>query len=411
MFLGTTMPMYETIAVVEKNSVVLDIGSAYTKIGFARETGPRFIIPTEVNHPHSGKCVKVWEYQGKEDLYVILKEFVHKLYFKYLVVNPKDRRVVIVESVLCPTLFRNTLAEVLFNHFEIPSLVYVPSHLMALFTLGISSALVMDAGYAETTTLPIYAGVPILSALESLSLGGQVIHRRIEVELMEKATVKTSELEERNLTEVLTEPLSESVLEDIKVRTCFVTPRGRGLILQAHESRKQIRGSASPDPELEVPAPPPDVNYPLDGGKTMTIPGSIREWAPEILFEQDADNKSIATMVLDSLLRCPIDTRKELASNVIIMGGTAMLPGFKHSLLTEIKMLLDDPRYSSRLPLKEIKIHSPPAKENYIAWLGAAAFGATEAVPSRSITKDQYRQKKYIPDWSDRKWADTGSSI
>lgn len=72
--------------------------------------------------------------------------------------------------------------------------------------------------------------------------------------------------------------------------------------------------------------------------------------------------------------QCPIDTRKELASNVIIMGGTAMLPGFKHSLLTEIKMLLDDPRYSSKLPLKEIKIHNPPAKENYVAWLGGKIY-------------------------------------
>lgn len=56
------------------------------------------------------------------------------------------------------------------------------------------------------------------------------------------------------------------------------------------------------------------------------------------------------------------------------MGGTAMLPGFKHSLITEIKMLLDDPRYSSRLPLKEVKLHSPPAKENYVAWLGGMNY-------------------------------------
>ncbi|GIY71106.1 actin-related protein 10 [Caerostris extrusa] len=327
------MPMYETIAVVaEKHSVILDIGTAYT----------------------------IWNYQAKDDLYVVLKEFIHRLYFKYLAVNPKDRRVVIVESVLCPTLFRNTLA-------EIPSLVYVPSHLMALFTLGISSALVMDVGYSETVVLPIYCGVPILNTYESLPVGGQLIHRRIEAELMENAYIKTSSPNERSLAEVLSEPLKESVLEDIKVRTCFVTPRARGLILQAHEGRKRIKGTASPDPELEVPTPPPDVDYPLDGEKILTIPGTLREWAAELLFEQDADSKSIATLILDSLLRCPIDTRKELANNVIIMGGTAMLPGFRHSLLTEIKMLLDDPRYSSRLPLKEIKIHNPPAKENYVA--------------------------------------------
>ena len=33
--------------------------------------------------------------------------------------NPRDRRVVICESVLCPTLFRETLAKVMFRHFEV----------------------------------------------------------------------------------------------------------------------------------------------------------------------------------------------------------------------------------------------------------------------------------------------------
>ena len=34
-------------------------------------------------------------------------------------VNPKEYRVVVIESILCPTHFRNTLARVLFNHFSV----------------------------------------------------------------------------------------------------------------------------------------------------------------------------------------------------------------------------------------------------------------------------------------------------
>ncbi|EEC10317.1 hypothetical protein IscW_ISCW008262, partial [Ixodes scapularis] len=60
----------------------------------------------------------IWNYWGQEDLTAMLKEFFYTLYFKYLSVNPKDRRVVVAESVLCPTLFRNTVAQVLFEHFE-----------------------------------------------------------------------------------------------------------------------------------------------------------------------------------------------------------------------------------------------------------------------------------------------------
>ena len=38
---------------------------------------------------------------------------------RYLMVNPKDYRVVIVEPLLCPTSFRNTLARAFFNHFSV----------------------------------------------------------------------------------------------------------------------------------------------------------------------------------------------------------------------------------------------------------------------------------------------------
>ena len=34
-------------------------------------------------------------------------------------VNSKEHRVVVIESILCPTNFRNTLAKVLFNHLNV----------------------------------------------------------------------------------------------------------------------------------------------------------------------------------------------------------------------------------------------------------------------------------------------------
>ena len=45
--------------------------------------------------------------------------FLPNFVFRYLQVNPKDRRVVIVESILCPTVFKETLAKVLFKHYEV----------------------------------------------------------------------------------------------------------------------------------------------------------------------------------------------------------------------------------------------------------------------------------------------------
>ena len=40
-------------------------------------------------------------------------------YYRHVLVNPKERKVVVVESLLTPTLFRETLAKVLFLHYEV----------------------------------------------------------------------------------------------------------------------------------------------------------------------------------------------------------------------------------------------------------------------------------------------------
>ena len=79
--------------------------------------------------------------------------------------------------------------------------------------------------------------------------------------------------------------LSESIIEDIKVRTCFVTTMDR--------SRK-LR-------DVGESSPPPAVKY--SGVRSFDIPGYVRENAFEILWERDNDNLSIPTMILDAITK------------------------------------------------------------------------------------------------------------
>ncbi|KAG8914141.1 hypothetical protein FRC00_000787 [Tulasnella sp. 408] len=75
---------------------------------------------------------------------------------------------------------------------------------------------------------------------------------------------------------------------------------------------------------------------------TLTIPGWIRERAAEVLFEGgDIDERSVVELILDSLLKVPVDLRKTLASSILVVGGTAMLPGFIQRLQAEIIKTLE----------------------------------------------------------------------
>uniref|UniRef100_A0A673WK78 Actin-related protein 10 n=1 Tax=Salmo trutta TaxID=8032 RepID=A0A673WK78_SALTR len=388
------MPLFEGLGSGgEKTAVVIDLGAAYTKCGFAGETGPRFIIPSELQKPGQQQSIKVVQYNiNTEELYSNLKEFIHMLYFRHLLVNPRDRRVLIIESILCPSHFRETLTKVFFKQFEVPSVLFAPSHLMSIMSLGINSGLVMDCGYTETLVLPVYECIPILSAWEALPLGGKAIHKELDGLLVEQCTVDSDSSTGQSLPTVIAYSHRPSCVVSCPVRTCFVSDLKRGLKIQ--EAKFNLEGTA------ERPTPPPDVDYPLDGEKILHIKGPIRDSVMEMLFEQDNEEKSVATLVLDTLVKCPIDTRKALSENLVIIGGTAMLPGFLHRLLAEIRLLVDKPKYRDALATKSFRLHSPPAKPNCTAWLGGAIFGALQDIlGSRSVSRDYYNQTGRIPDW------------
>uniref|UniRef100_H3BHZ2 Actin related protein 10 n=1 Tax=Latimeria chalumnae TaxID=7897 RepID=H3BHZ2_LATCH len=385
------MPMYEGLGSGgEKTAVIIDLGAAFTNC--SGEFGTGIMDGEKKKKKKISKPVKIVQYNiNTEELYSLLKEFIHMLYFRHLLVNPRDRRVVIIESILCPSHFRETVTRVLFKYFEVPSVLFAPSHLMSLLTLGINSAMVLDCGYTETLVLPIYEGIPILNCWGALPLGGKTIHKELESQLLEQCSVDTETSTGQNLPSIMSS-IPEETIEDIKVRTCFVSDLQRGLQIQA--AKFNIDGTA------ERPTPPPDIDYPLDGEKILHIKGSIRDAVIEILFEQDNEEKSVATLILDALIQCPVDTRKQLAENLIVIGGTAMLPGFLHRLMAEIRFLAAKPKYKEVLATKTFKIHTPPAKPNCVAWLGGAIFGALQDIlGSRSISKDYYSQTGRIPDW------------
>lgn len=345
--------------------VIFDIGSAYTKFGYAGEPTPRGIIRTEIKCPETKELRRIYDYKNTEDLYQLLVEFLHALFFRHVVLSPKDARIVVLESLLSPTQFRNTLAKVLFRHFEIGSLMLLPTHLATISTLGINSALVLDVGYKEATLIPIFEGEPILKAWQALPLGGQVVHEYLMKSLKELYP---------NV------DVTEKMVEDIKVRTCFVTTLERSVKLGT----------------TEAPNPPPFVKYP--GVKSIDIPGEVREKAFEVLWERDNDNLSLPTMILNAIMQCPIDVRRVLAENILLIGGTTMTKGFASRLKSELLNLVRSDLYSEKLKIQKFMFHTAPSKPNYTAWLGGAIFGTVD-LPLRCLTKENYLKSDRVPDW------------
>ncbi|XP_032582533.1 actin-related protein 10 [Drosophila sechellia] len=368
------MPIYESV-MQEKPPIVLDIGTAYTKLGFAAEAYPRKIMPTEVVMTTTGIRKRLFDYETPEELYDQLVDFLQTIFFKHLLVSPKERKFVLVENVFGPTVLRETLARVLFVHFDVSSVLFVPVHLIALSTLAVPTALVVDVGYSETSVMPVFSGVQIMGAFKDQSYGGSAIHAEIKRQLVESGVKESL--------------LTESVLEDIKVRTCFVTTM----------ERAKARANGGED----QPTPAPDVDYIVsDNDAVIQVPGLLRESAYEIMFEASNERDSLPHLILRSILDCTLDVRRALVESLFLVGGGSMVQGLLARIRQELQHLLtEDPFYAERFHGElQFKFFNAVGKQNFTAWLGGALCGATDLIQTRSLVKETYLKSEHVPDWS-----------
>lgn len=267
-------------------------------------------------------------------------------------------------------MIRETIAKVLFRHFQVSSIFFVPTHLVALSTLAVETAVVIDIGFKEAVVLPVYSGVQVLHAWQAQPTASETVHNEIKKKLIEQG--------------ISEDLLTDDVIEDIKVRTCFVT---------SYERAQLYRNG-------ETPEPCPDVDYIIKGKEVIKIPGELRETAFEVLFPEDNDRMGLPYIILDSIYKCPMDMRKQLAENLFFIGGTTMIMGLMARMKSELLALLESDFYKEKLFLKTVKFHKAPAKSNFTGWLGGSIYGATDLVLTRSFTIEAYAKCQRVPDWN-----------
>ena len=65
-----------------------------------------------------------------------------------------------------------SLAQVLFDHLEVPAVTVVNGAGLALAACGVREGLVIDIGFVSTRVIPVLHGQVVRSALQSCQIGG-----------------------------------------------------------------------------------------------------------------------------------------------------------------------------------------------------------------------------------------------
>jgi centractin len=277
----------------------------------------------------------------------------------------KEHPLLITEAPLNPRAQRERAAELLFEAFGVPALFVSQQAILSLYASGRTTGLVLDCGAGTSSATPVFEGFALPHAIERVDLAGRDVTLHLQ-RLLRRAgyTFRTSaELE---------------VVRDVKESLCFVA-------LDAAKAESSGASSAA----AAVAAGGADAarpqQYRLPDGQLIEL-GAERFRAPEILFRPSLvgdESHGVADCVASAVRRADLELRRPLWGNIVLSGGTTLLPGFGERLLHELKALGGD-----------VKINiSAPKERRFSTWMGGSILATLGTFKQMWVLRKEYEDE------------------
>jgi len=359
----------------EVTAVVIDNGSGTCKAGFAGDDAPRSVFSTVVGRPKvpgimiglDQKEVYVGEEaQQKRGVLKIeqpiehgivsnwddMEKVWHHTLYSELRVSPEEHPILMTEASLNPKLNREKMTQIMFEVFNVPCLYVNVQAVLALYSSGRTTGVVLDSGEGISHTVPIYEGYAIPHAIQKILLAGRDLTEYLREILKERGLAFTT-------------PAELEIVRDIKETMTVVVSDFNEAMKDAEESHACEK------------------NYELPDGRKILI-GNERFRCPEILFNPSLaghDLEGVHKYCFDSVMKCDNDVRKDLFANIILSGGSTLFEAMGERLWQEIHNLTPS---NGR-----IKVLAPPERL-YSVWLGGSILASLSTFQTMWITKQEY---------------------
>jgi len=343
-------------------AVCIDVGTGYTKMGYAGNTEPQYIIPSviaanDLKAQGAGVGKAAAAKTGVEDLdfhigdaaladkirttyqvyypvkhgqvenWTLMERLWEQCIFMYLRAEPEDHFFLLTEPPLNAPENREYTAEIMFETFNVPGLYIAVQAVLALAASWTSrdvtertlTGTVIDSGDGVTHVIPVAEGYVIGSSIKHIPLAGRDITQFVQQLMRERE-------------KGIPPDQAMDVAKRVKESYSYVCP---DLVKEFNkydaEPSKWIK-------QYEGFEPIRKTKFTVDVGYERFL-------GPEIFFNPEIFSSDFLTplpkVVDDCIQSCPIDCRRGLYKNIVLSGGSTMFKDFARRLNRDVKRSVD----------------------------------------------------------------------
>lgn len=358
---------------MDSAALIVDNGSKTCKIGFSGDNNPRAIVPSAVGQPRQTSGGNGGERFGDEavkrrDLFDVafpikrgiiqdwenMEKIWHYAFYNELKISPEEHPVLLTEPPLNPRKNREKIVQIMFETFNVPASYVALQPLLTLYAAGRTNGIVVDSGEGVTGLVPICEGMTLSHAMIRLHLSGCDLTDYLLRLMTERGYY-------------LETPSERELAPDIKEKLCY---------LPLEFDTEMATSDSNPDLEK---------SYVMPDGRQITL-GNERFRCPEALFNPSLVGLAypgLPLSLLESINKCDMAVRRDLYNNIVLSGGTTLIPGFPERLEHELRSVAP--------PSVDINIVAPPERK-YSVWVGGSTLTSFSSFQNMWLTKQEFEE-------------------
>ena len=380
----------------EEEALIFELGTRYLSAGFTGESYPRCRLgfgpeesgrvgdyrrwlPEYDERPRKKQPEETWanDYElwqmdmRGSDLGIIedkIERAVREAFTKYLLLDPKSRRLIVILPSVMPHQLLSTVLNTLFNNFQPPSITLLSPPILSTVAAGCRSGLVVDIGWRETIITSVYDyrevhQVRTTRAMRMLTLEMAKLLQRYDKSTKNEESMATGKNARVVQTVEDEHPISLNVdldqAEEVTTRMAWCnsmanaggtsmpenTSDKTGLEPTNEEQPKETISALDSTEDALVSLPSP--SSPRHG---ISIPFTQLAHPVEAALlatskrkhDLDDHEQPLHTLIHKSLLYLPPDVRSVCMSRIIFTGGGSNIPGLKGRLLHELSVMVQE---------------------------------------------------------------------